>query len=112
MLQVKSATFKRHDTGIDVAIMDGEFQLAEAWLGNETDHTWHLENVEVFERHRGQGLGNVLIKSIVDYADQHHKNISLRVENVNEIAIHLYEKYGFEVVADCGTTSMYVRTCR
>lgn len=46
------------------------------------------------------GIGSAMIKELITFAIHHPviKVISLTVKDGNDRAIHLYEKYGFEVV--------------
>lgn len=56
-----------------------------------------ITNVAVLPSHRKQGIGDRLVKSMIDLAKEKEiSKIMLEVRSSNEAAIHLYEKYGFE----------------
>lgn len=54
--------------------------------------------VYVRENERNNKVGSKLLKYLIDN-NKHIKNITLEVNCLNEIAIKLYKKFGFEVVA-------------
>ncbi len=56
-----------------------------------------ITNVAVLPSYRKQGIGDRLVKSMIDLAKEKEiSKIMLEVRSSNEAAIHLYEKYGFE----------------
>ena len=56
-----------------------------------------ITNVADLPSHRKQGIGDRLVKSMIDLAKEKEiSKIILEVRSSNEAAIHLYEKYGFE----------------
>ena len=59
-----------------------------------------IDNINVKEEYRGQGIGNKLMSYLVSIAiDTRVVNITLEVRVSNEIARNLYKKYGFREVA-------------
>ena len=59
-----------------------------------------LIEIEVLDTKRGLGYGKLLLEFMIEKAkEQNVENITLEVKITNNIAIHLYEKYGFEQVA-------------
>ena len=54
---------------------------------------YEIEYIGVLEQYRNKGIGSKLMEYLND------KNISLEVDINNEIAIKLYEKYGFKKVS-------------
>ncbi len=79
-----------------VAICDGEIA---GYLG-----LWHviteghMTNVAVGKKFEGRGIGNLLIQKMIDVAiEKEMIGITLEVSTVNDKALHLYKKYGFEV---------------
>lgn len=59
-----------------------------------------LIEIEVLDTKRGLGYGKLLLEFMIEKAkEQNVENITLEVKVTNNIAIHLYEKYGFEQVA-------------
>lgn len=60
--------------------------------GIDTDEGF-LYEVEVFKKYRGKGYGSQIIKYCID----HYPVKELTVETSNEVAIHLYKKFGFKI---------------
>ena len=59
-----------------------------------------IDNIEVEEEHRGKGIGTKLMSYLVSLAIENRVvNITLEVRISNEIAKHLYKKFGFREVA-------------
>ncbi|MFM1786685.1 MAG: hypothetical protein RL228_635 [Actinomycetota bacterium] len=60
-----------------------------------------VATIAVAKAHQRKGLGAVLFQKILDYAKEHQANrILLEVRTNNEVAIEMYKKYGFEIVAE------------
>lgn len=57
-----------------------------------------ITNIVTKKSERKKGIGNLLLAKIIEMAKEDKNNISLEVNEKNEIAIKLYEKYGFEKV--------------
>lgn len=55
-----------------------------------------LGNVFTRSDLQGQGIGNILLRNLIK--DHPHSTIRLSVNANNVVAIHLYEKYGFEKI--------------
>ncbi|KPU43625.1 mycothiol acetyltransferase [Oxobacter pfennigii] len=56
----------------------------------------HITNIAVHPDYRGKGIGNLILKAMIEMAKQ--ENIiamTLEVRRTNYIAQRLYEKYGF-----------------
>lgn len=59
-----------------------------------------LDQIEVTEAYRHQNIATELMQEFVTIArKQKKKNITLEVKENNEIAIHLYQKFGFKSIA-------------
>lgn len=58
----------------------------------------YIDNIAVFEKHRGKGYGERLTLSLIEKARELGDFISLEVRQSNAPAIGLYEKLGFLVV--------------
>ena len=59
-----------------------------------------VDNINVLEEYRGQGIGTKLMAYLVSIAiDLRVINITLEVRISNEIARNLYKKFGFREVA-------------
>jgi len=84
-----------------VAYIDGEL------VGNSNldvpsreriKHTSSL-GITVLKKYWGNGIGNLMMKTIVDYAKENKVEIiTLSVRTDNIIAINLYKKWGFETI--------------
>ena len=56
-----------------------------------------------YKKYQGQGLGQKLIKSCIDYLTNiGYTEFTIGVEEDNEIAKHIYFKFGFNKVIDKG----------
>lgn len=59
-----------------------------------------IDNIEVEESYRGNGIGTKLMSYLVSVAIENRViNITLEVRKSNNIAINLYKKFGFREVA-------------
>ena len=60
---------------------------------------YHLNNIAVNKQYQGKGLGQELLKTVLDYVKSRSgKLVFLEVMQNNEQAICLYEKNGFTAV--------------
>ena len=57
-----------------------------------------ITNIVTKKTERKKGIGNLLLAKLIQMAKKERNNISLEVNEKNEIAIKLYEKHGFEKV--------------
>lgn len=57
-----------------------------------------ITNIVTRKSERKKGIGNLLLDKLIQMAKEKRNNISLEVNEKNNIAIKLYEKYGFEKV--------------
>lgn len=58
----------------------------------------HLINIAVAQNFRGRGLGERLLRHVVEYARRNGaREMHLEVRETNAAAIALYEKHGFTV---------------
>ena len=59
-----------------------------------------IDNIEVEESYRGNGIGTKLMSYLVSVAIENRViNITLEVRKSNVVAINLYKKFGFREVA-------------
>ena len=59
------------------------------------DTVWHLMNVAVDDRLRRQGIATALIERLFELADGPSEQYTLEVRTSNDVAIRLYERFGF-----------------
>ena len=58
-----------------------------------------ITTIAVSPEHQHQGLGTLMMNEIMEIAKHHNvRKIMLEVKPDNEVAISLYQKYGFEVI--------------
>ena len=59
-----------------------------------------IDNIEVIPEYRGKGIGTKLMSYLISLAIENRVvNITLEVRISNEVARHLYKKFGFREVA-------------
>ncbi len=59
------------------------------------DTVWHLMNVAVDPARRREGIASKLMTHLFDTADRPLEQYTLEVRQSNEVAIALYERFGF-----------------
>ena len=69
---------------------------------HKEENMWELDDFYILEEYRGRGIGSQVLEYIVKKYDR----IFLYVFKENIGAISLYEKYGFKVVKEVGTTRL------
>lgn len=72
-------------------ILDNNNLVAVVTTDKKDDAVW-ITAFEIFEPYKGTGLS----KSLLDLAVKNLKATKLSVRNTNNVAIHVYEKYGFK----------------
>lgn len=87
------------------AAFDAEIAVGLACgVHTETPDERELTGVWVAPSHRGTGLGDALVTSVRDWAAlQGAHRLTLEVVRINESAIDLYTRHGFEVVGQTET---------
>ena len=58
----------------------------------------YIGGLQILPEFRGQGIGTAIVKNLILEADKTQLPVELEVRHNNSVAIHLYEKLGFEVV--------------
>lgn len=65
------------------------------FIANEAD----IMNIVTKKTFRNQGIGKLLLENLIQLAKSLHlKSITLEVNEENAPAIHLYKKFGFEIL--------------
>ena len=88
------------------AAFDAEIAVGLACgVHTETPDERELTGLWVAPSHRGTGLGDALVTSVRDWAAlQGAHRLTLEVVRINESAIDLYMRHGFEVVGQTETS--------
>lgn len=70
-------------------------------IADETDPgEWYLDSLAVWKEHRGNGIGEALLREAIKKARESGKPAGLLVDKGNPKARKLYEKVGFHYVDD------------
>ena len=88
-----------HPATFEVVEVDGE-PVGRLYAARWDDEI-RIIDVALLREHRGRGIGTALIRSLLDEAAATGKRLSIHVELHNP-ARRLYERLGFEEVADRG----------
>jgi ribosomal protein S18 acetylase RimI-like enzyme len=83
----------------DVIEVDGE-PAGRLYVARWDDEIRIIE-IALLPEHRGRGVGTALIRELLEEAAQNGQRVSIHVEKHNP-ALRLYERLGFEPVADRG----------
>jgi [ribosomal protein S18]-alanine N-acetyltransferase len=75
------------------ALRDGE--LAGYLVCSRYDTVWHVMNISVDPDCRRQGIATALIEALLERIDDGAAQITLEVRPTNDVAIRLYERFGF-----------------
>ena len=65
-------------------------------IGAKFSHKAHLSSVFIEPAFQQKGIASVLLRSVIQYSQQHVEQILLTVANDNKPALILYEKLGFQ----------------
>lgn len=60
----------------------------------------HIANIVVKKSNRNEKIGSTLLTELIKKAKTTSSLITLEVSEENPVAIHLYQKYGFETVRE------------
>ncbi|RSN27830.1 ribosomal-protein-alanine N-acetyltransferase [Amycolatopsis sp. WAC 04169] len=69
-----------------------------AVVGRRGDYEASIHTIGVDPAHQRKGIGTVLLKALLDRADELAAPVFLEVRTDNDAAITLYERHGFERV--------------
>ena len=65
-------------------------------IGAKFSHKAHLSSVFIEPAFQQKGIASVLLRTVIQYSQQHVEQILLTVANDNKPALILYEKLGFQ----------------
>ena len=78
-------------------VVEDGVSVGNVWL-NERLGEWFIYDIEIFEPHRGRGLGRATMQAIESHVRAHGaKEIGLSVFGFNKVAQNLYLSEGYEV---------------
>lgn len=60
----------------------------------------HIANIVVKKDKRNEKVGSKLLEALIEKAKSMSSLITLEVSEENPVAIHLYQKYGFETIRE------------
>jgi ribosomal protein S18 acetylase RimI-like enzyme len=83
-----------------IILLDGD--LVGRLIVVRLEREIRLADISLLARHRGKSIGSRLIRELIDEAACSGKTVTLHVEMYNDKAARLYERLGFEKVADTG----------
>lgn len=79
-------------------ISEGELEIGRILVSRLEDEI-RLVDITLLAKHRGQGIGKMLIQSLIDEAAQRDKTVRLHVAKSNR-AQQLYSRLGFQIIGD------------
>jgi [ribosomal protein S18]-alanine N-acetyltransferase len=59
------------------------------------DRVWHLMNVAIDPDQRRRGIATALMNRLFEQVDDHEAQFTLEVRASNDVAIEMYERFGF-----------------
>jgi ribosomal protein S18 acetylase RimI-like enzyme len=87
------------DASFDVILVDGE-PAGRLYVDRRADEIL-LVDIALLPAFRGRGAGGELLRAVIAEADAAGSPVSIHVERTNR-ALSLYERHGFEQIADHG----------
>lgn len=95
------ATIKRTllQGGRILVLLSDNKLIGSSWITND-GRRLYLHHFGIHPDYRGEGLSHLLARASLDYAVKLKMQIKLEVHRTNDIAVGLYEKYGFQYLGD------------
>lgn len=90
----KSNKYEEGDPSIRLNFTNGEDRIGHAYISGFDSPNGFLYNFRIYERFQDQGYGS----DCLEYMLERYRITQLTVHQSNLKAIHLYEKFGFEIV--------------
>ena len=96
---------------LTILLLDSGKPIGYGHLDQENEVIWL--GIVIKSSYQGKGLANKLMETLLSKGEEKGiKRIRLSVDNNNEKAISLYEKFGFEFLKAGETYSIYQRTIK
>jgi GNAT superfamily N-acetyltransferase len=97
--QAQHSYYKQHYPKADFQIILFKGQTAGRLYLDRRPHEFRIVDISLLPALRGQGLGEIILKSILEEAAGIHKPVSIHVERFNK-ALQLYARLGFRILDD------------
>jgi ribosomal protein S18 acetylase RimI-like enzyme len=97
----QSAFYAEHFADGDVSLIEVDGAPVGRLYVVRAEDDIRLVDIGLLPEHRGRGIGRQLLSELAAEADERQRTVSLQVERSNP-ARRLYERLGFEQVADDG----------
>ncbi len=81
-------------SGICLAAMRGD-RVRGYTICSRYDRVWHLMNIAVDDRARREGIASTMLEHLFRAADGPGEQYTLEVRMSNDVAIGMYERFGF-----------------
>jgi len=88
------------DAEYDVILVDDQ-PAGRIWIGRDAEEI-HLLDIVVLPEFQNRGVGEILLRGLIDEAKQTGKALRHMVFVMNDDAHRFYERLGFVVIADLG----------
>lgn len=88
----------QNDIYTKILVYVGNQEIKGFLMFTELEETSDIIDIVVKEEYRNQKIGSCLIDYMISGLKESIKLITLEVRKSNFLAIHLYEKFGFEIV--------------
>lgn len=100
------------DNGISVGLYDEEIIVGYAMYGwyCEKDESIWLDRFMIDENFQGKGYAKRFLRVLIDYLQQkyHCKTIYLTIHPENNVALKLYESFGFNLTDEVDDTGSFI----
>lgn len=85
-------------------IVAGDERTGRVWLA-EGEAENRILDLAIVPQHQGRGIGRAVLEGVIEKAAGANKPLRLMVHRMNERAVALYRRLGFEV---CGEDEVYL----
>ncbi len=102
--------YREHYAGAQFLVILAEDQPAGRLYVIRWPAEIRIMDIALLPEHRGAGIGTKLLGDLISEAEASGKPLSIHVERFNVRALRLYERLGFEEVADKGVYLLMERS--
>ncbi len=97
--QAQHIYYQQHYPNAEFKIILFEGQTAGRLYLDRWPKEFRIVDITLLPEFRGRGLGELILRNILEEAAQVQKSVSIHVER-NNPALHLYERLGFQMLND------------